>query len=55
MFADLEGRDLVVRYLEHGPIATYDSLSARGAALAPDFGEIEEWAIDWTAAALRAC
>lgn len=45
---DLEDRDLVVRRLEDRPIATYYSLTDRGAALADVFDAFEEWAVEWT-------
>lgn len=51
---DLEERDLIERRLEDRPIATYYSLTDRGAAMADVFEAFEEWAFDWTAAELPA-
>ncbi|MFB6163234.1 MAG: winged helix-turn-helix transcriptional regulator [Halococcoides sp.] len=41
---DLEDAGLVNRRLEDRPIATYYSLTDRGAALCPVFDALEEWA-----------
>ena len=49
---DLEEQDLISRRLEDRPIATYYSLTDRGAALADVFDAFEEWALEWTAADL---
>ena len=45
---DLQETDLVNRRLEEdAPVATYYSLTAKGEALCPVFGEIENWADEW--------
>ena len=45
---ELEERDLVRRRLEDRPIATYYDMTEKGKSLAAMFGEIEDWADDWT-------
>lgn len=47
---ELENRDLISRRLEDRPIATYYDLTEKGESLATLFGDIEEWATEWTAA-----
>lgn len=49
---DLEEQDLVERRLEDRPIATYYSLTDRGAGLASVFEEFEDWAAEHTEAEL---
>jgi DNA-binding HxlR family transcriptional regulator len=50
----LEERELVDRRLEDRPIATYYSLTERGADLADVFETFEDWAFEWTAAEMPA-
>jgi len=45
---ELEEQDLVDRRLEDRPVATYYSVTERGAALADVFDAYEEWALEWT-------
>lgn len=47
---ELEDRGLISRRLEDRPIATYYDVTEKGEALATLFGDIEEWADEWTAA-----
>jgi DNA-binding HxlR family transcriptional regulator len=44
---DLGESGLVDRRVEERPIATYYSLTERGRALCPVFGELGEWADEW--------
>ncbi|MFB6354755.1 MAG: winged helix-turn-helix transcriptional regulator [Halobacteriales archaeon] len=44
---DLEADGLVNRRVEERPIATYYSLTEKGAALGPVFEELEAWADAW--------
>lgn len=44
---DLEGASLVDRRVEDRPLATYYSLTEKGAALCPVFDELEDWADEW--------
>jgi DNA-binding HxlR family transcriptional regulator len=44
---DLGEADLVERRVEDRPIATFYSLSEKGEALCPVFGQIREWAEQW--------
>jgi len=45
---DLQESGLVHRRLEEdAPVATYYSLTEKGASLCPVFDEIERWADDW--------
>lgn len=44
---DLEEAGLVNRRVEDRPIATYYSLTEKGAALCPVFDELETWAEEW--------
>jgi len=49
---DLQDAGLVDRRLEEdAPVATYYSLTAKGAALCPVFDAIEDWAVEWGDAA----
>jgi DNA-binding HxlR family transcriptional regulator len=44
---DLQEAGLVNRRVEDKPIATYYSLTEKGAALCPVFSELEGWAEEW--------
>lgn len=44
---DLQEADLVDRRVEEKPIATYYSLTEKGAALCPVFTDLEQWADEW--------
>ena len=45
---DLGEMDLVDRRMEpDAPVATYYSLTEKGASLCPDFDAIEDWAEEW--------
>ena len=44
---DLQDADLVSRRVEEKPIATYYSLTEKGAALCPVFSDLEAWADEW--------
>jgi len=44
---DLEEASLVDRRVEDRPLATYYSLTGKGAALCPVFDELEGWADEW--------
>jgi DNA-binding HxlR family transcriptional regulator len=45
---DLQEMDFVDRRMEEdAPVATYYSLTAKGASLCPVFDEIERWADEW--------
>jgi DNA-binding HxlR family transcriptional regulator len=44
---DLEDSDLVERRVEERPIASYYSLTEKGAALCPVMDTLEEWADEW--------
>ncbi|MFC4552497.1 MULTISPECIES: winged helix-turn-helix transcriptional regulator [Halorussus] len=44
---DLQDADLVARRVEEKPIATYYSLTEKGAALCPVFSDLEAWADEW--------
>jgi DNA-binding HxlR family transcriptional regulator len=47
---DLEDMEFVDRRLEEdAPVATYYSLTEKGASLCPVFDEIESWANEWLA------
>jgi DNA-binding HxlR family transcriptional regulator len=47
---DLEDAGLVNRRVQEKPIATFYSLSEKGANLCPVFEELERWADDWVEA-----
>ncbi len=47
---DLGEAGLVDRRVEDKPIATYYSLSEKGDALCPVFGELEAWSEEWLSA-----
>ena len=49
---DLEDQDLIARWLEDRPIATYYCLTERGEELADVLRGFEEWAFEWTASEL---
>ncbi len=44
---DLEEAGLVARRVEDKPLATYYSLTEKGASLCPVFEELADWAEDW--------
>jgi len=44
---DLEEAGLVNRRVEDRPIATFYSLTEKGAALCPVFEELDDWAEEW--------
>lgn len=44
---DLQEADLVDRRVEDAPLATYYSLTPKGAGLCPVFAELEAWAEAW--------
>lgn len=46
---DLEDIDMVERRVETKPIATYYSLSEKGAALCPVWDEMSAWSAEWVA------
>ena len=47
LFRSLQEAGLVNRRVEDKPIATYYSLTEKGAALCPVFSELEGWAEEW--------
>jgi len=51
---ELQERDLVERRVEDRPIATYYTLTERGAGLADVFEAFEEWAVEWADAEVPA-
>ncbi|PSP77876.1 transcriptional regulator [Halobacteriales archaeon QS_1_68_20] len=44
---DLQDADLVQRRVEDEPIATYYSVTEKGAALCPVLEDLERWADEW--------